>query len=60
MNNRCTVCHHTSRPEIDRDGLFHPAAAGRSLHVALGGIRESLRLVSLPERCRHLPGGRFP
>ncbi len=112
MNNRCTVCKHPERPEIDRqlirgvtykalavqfglsssalrrhtkhlagaldrqrrqedqanlsallerldlinariDRLFNSAADQRSLHVALGAIRESLRLLSLQERFRH-------
>jgi hypothetical protein len=34
------------------DRLFNSAADQRSLHVALGCIRESLRLVSLQERFR--------
>jgi hypothetical protein len=112
MNQRCTVCHHASLPEIDReltrgvpyrtlaaqfglsasalrrhtkhlvrhldqerrqrdqadldsllnrldllntrlDRLFNHAAEQHSLYVALGCIRESLRLVSLTERFRH-------
>jgi hypothetical protein len=39
------------------DRLFNHAADTRSLHVALGCIRESLRLVSLKERLRHGLGG---
>ena len=35
------------------DRLFNSAADYRSLHVALGCIRESLRLLSLLERFRH-------
>ncbi|MCL4500555.1 MAG: hypothetical protein M1438_01705 [Deltaproteobacteria bacterium] len=35
------------------DRLFNSAADYHSLHVALGCIRESLRLLSLQERCRH-------
>ncbi len=35
------------------DRLFNSAADLRSLHVALGCIRESLRLLSLQERFRH-------
>jgi hypothetical protein len=35
------------------DRLFNSAADLRSLHVALGCIRESLRLLSLHERCLH-------
>ena len=37
------------------DRLFNSAADYRSLHVALGCIRESLRLLSLLERFRHSP-----
>ena len=37
------------------DRLFNSAADYHSLHVALGCIRESLRLLSLQERCRHRP-----
>ena len=37
------------------DRLFNFAADDHSLHVALGCIRESLRLLSLLERCRHSP-----
>lgn len=114
MVNRCSVCKHPSRPEIDRglraavpyrtlaeqfgltpsalcrhtkhlaraieaqqrheddaqqtalldklalldarlDRLFNSAADFRSLHVALGCIRESLRLLSLQERFRQTP-----
>ncbi len=39
------------------DRLFNTAAEQRSLFVALGAIRESLRLVSLQERFRHGLGG---
>ena len=39
------------------DRLFNSAADFRSLHVALGCIRESLRLLSLLERLRHPLGG---
>jgi len=35
------------------DRLFNSAADSRSLFVALGCIRESLRLLSLQERFRH-------
>ena len=35
------------------DRLFNSAADLRSLNVALGCVRESLRLVSLQERFRH-------
>jgi hypothetical protein len=35
------------------DRLFNTAADQRSLFVALGAIRESMRLVSLQERFRH-------
>ena len=34
------------------DRLFHTAADSRSLHVALGCLRESIRLLSLQERFR--------
>jgi hypothetical protein len=37
------------------DRLFTSAADYHSLHVALGCIRESLRLLSLLERVRHAP-----
>ena len=37
------------------DRLFSFAADDHSLHVALGCLRESLRLLSLLERCRHSP-----
>ncbi len=37
------------------DRLFNSAADYHSLHVALGCIRESLRLLSLQERFRHDP-----
>ncbi len=40
------------------DRLFNNAADIRSLHVALGCIRESIRLLSLLERCRHGLGSR--
>jgi hypothetical protein len=112
MVKRCSVCHHPSRPEIDRslmaavpyralaaqfnlstsaicrhakhlarqlelqrrhqdqshqqalldkldlldtrlDRLFNSAAEFSSYNVALGCIRESLRLLSLLERVRH-------
>ena len=39
------------------DRLFNFAADDHSLNVALGCIRESLRLLSLLERCRHAPVG---
>ncbi len=35
------------------DRLFNSASDYHSLYVALGCIRESLRLLSLQERCRH-------
>jgi len=38
--------------------LFNSAADQRALHVALGAIRESLRLISLQERFRHGLGDR--
>jgi hypothetical protein len=116
MVQRCSVCNHPSRPEIDRgllagvpyralagkfglspsalcrhakhlahqiaqqrrhedashqaallerldllnsrlDRLFNSAADFRSLHVALGCIRESVRLLSLMQRFRHGLGG---
>ncbi len=39
------------------DRLFNSAAEYRSLYVALGCIREAVRLLSLQERFRHgLPG----
>lgn len=109
---RCTVCHHPSRPEIDRDlidgvpyrtlaathglsasalcrhtkhirhqlvlqerhteqtqvsqvlerlellevrldRLFRMAEQSRSLHVSLGCLQESLRLLALREKVRH-------
>ena len=37
------------------DRLFSSAADGHSFHVALGCVRQSLRLLSLLERCRHSP-----
>jgi hypothetical protein len=40
------------------DRLFNSALDVRSLNVSLGCIRESLRLISLLERCRLNPGGR--
>ncbi len=40
------------------DRLFSSAADLNSLHVALGCIRESLRLLSLLDRCRHGLGER--
>ena len=111
MDQRCSVCNHPSRAEIDRallagfsyrpltaqyglspsalsrhtrhlkqelaiqeyrahqaqqqalldhlellsvrlDRLYHTAADSRSLHVALGCLRESIRLLSLQERFR--------
>lgn len=39
------------------DRLFNSALDLRSPHVALGCIRESLRLLSLLERCRLAAGG---
>ena len=111
MNNRCSICNHPSRDEIDQalltgvtyrplaaqyglspsalsrhirhlkqqlalqenhahqaqqqalldhldllslrlDRLYHTAADFRSFHVALGCLRESIRLLSLQERFR--------
>ncbi len=108
MNQRCSICNHPSRDEIDQalltwvtyrplaaqyglspsalsrhlkqqlalqenhahqaqqqalldhldllslrlDRLFHTAKDSRSLHVALGCVRESIRLLSLQERFR--------
>jgi hypothetical protein len=40
------------------DRLFNSASDFRALHVALGCIRESVRLLSLQERFRHGLGGR--
>ena len=40
------------------DRLFNSAADLRSLHVALGCIREAVRLLSLQERFRQGPAGR--
>ncbi len=39
------------------DRLFNSALDLRSLHVALGCVRESLRMLSQLERCRHRLGG---
>jgi hypothetical protein len=40
------------------DRLFNSALDLRSLNVSLGCIRESLRLISLLDRCRPVLGGR--
>jgi hypothetical protein len=44
---------------IRLDRLFHTATDFRSLYVALGCLRESIRLLSLQERL-HLPPGDHP
>jgi hypothetical protein len=40
------------------DRLFNSAADQHSLFVALGAVREAIRLVSLQERFRHQPDDR--
>jgi hypothetical protein len=52
MEKRCSICH---LPRLDR--LLNRAAALHSLRVALGCIREEVRLLSLQDRCRPGPGG---
>lgn len=118
QSGRCTVCHHPSRPDIDRaliagvplrtlaathglsasalwrhtrhlrhqlvverrqadesqvgtfleklellevrlDRLFLKAEESHSLHVSLGCLQESIRILSLREKVRHSLGDRF-
>ena len=43
--------------EVRLDRLFRKAEESRSLHVSLGCLQESLRVLSLREKVRHSLGG---
>ena len=43
--------------EVRLDRLFRKAEESRSLHVSLGCLQESLRILSLREKFRHSLGG---